>query len=114
MSDPRVLLVAEIHGRAGLADQLRTVLAELARGTLAEQDCVSYRVLEDEEPSEYVLLGAWSSEAGLRAHYDTPHYRHYRDQIEPLLARPSEVLVYHVGHTVHARDPSPPAPGLFG
>jgi len=114
MSDPGVLLIAEVHGRAALAGQLRAALEELARGTLAEPDCVSYRVLEDEAPAEYVLLAAWGSEAGLVAHYGTPHYRRYRDQVGPLLARPSEVVVHHVSKTVHAGDPNPPDPGLLG
>ena len=65
MSDPGVLMLAEIHGRAGLADELRAVFAELARDTLAERDCVEYRVLRGNAPGEYVLLGAWSSSAGL-------------------------------------------------
>jgi quinol monooxygenase YgiN len=114
VSDPGVLLLAELHGRAGLADELRSVLAELVRGTLAEPDCVDYRVLTDGAPTEYVLLGAWSTEVGLRAHYETSHYRRYRDQVGPLLARPSDVVVHHVSQTIHAHDPSPPDPGLLG
>ena len=114
MSDPGVLLLAEVHGRAGLADELQVVLAELVQGTLAEPDCVGYRVLSDEEPGEYVLLGSWSSEESLRAHYETPHYLRYRDQVGPFLARPSDVVVHHVSKTVHAQDPNPPDPGLLG
>ncbi len=114
MSDPAVVLVAEIHGRAGLADGLRDLLADLAVGALAEAECVGYRVLTDRVPAEYVLLGAWSSEAGLRAHYETPHYRRYREQVGPLLARPSDVVVHHISRTVHALDPNPPDPGLLG
>jgi len=114
VSDPGVLLLAELHGRAGLADELHAVLAELAQGSLAEPECVEYRVLADEAPGEYLLFGAWSSEAGLRAHYKTPHYLRYRDQVGPFLARPSDVVVHHVSNTVHAQDPNPPEPGLLG
>jgi quinol monooxygenase YgiN len=114
VSDPGVLLLAEVHGRAGLSDELDTVLAELARGTLAEPECIDYRVLRDGAPGEYVLLGAWSSEATLRAHYETPHYLRYRDQVGPFLARPSDVVVHHLSKTVHAHDPNPPDPGMLG
>ncbi len=109
-----MLLLAELHGRAGLADELKTVLAELVRGTLAEPECVDYRVLRDDAPGEYVLLGAWSSEASLRAHYETPHYLRYRDQVGALLARASDVVVHSVTRTVHAHDPNPPDPGMLG
>lgn len=53
-------------------------------------------------------------ETALREHYDTRHYRHYREQVGLLLARPSDVVVHHVGSTVHALDPNPPDPGLLG
>jgi quinol monooxygenase YgiN len=114
VSDPGVLLVAELHGRAGLIGELEPVLAELATGALGEPECVGYRVLKSDAPSEYVLFGAWSGEAALRAHYDTPHYRQYRDQVGPFLARPSDVVVHHISKTVHPRDPNPPDPGLLG
>jgi quinol monooxygenase YgiN len=114
VSDPGILLVAELHARAGLVEQLQGALAELADGARTEPECVNYRVLAAAEPAEYVLMGAWRSEAGLQAHYDTPHYRHYRDQVGPLLARPSDVVVHHVSETVHARDPNPPDPGMLG
>jgi quinol monooxygenase YgiN len=109
-----VLLVAELHGRTGLDVQLRSLVRDLADASLSEPDCASFRVLSANDPGELVLLASWSSEAALRAHYDTNHYRYYRDQVEPLLARPSDVIVHHVSATIHALDPNPPDPGLLG
>jgi quinol monooxygenase YgiN len=114
VSSPDVLIVAEVHARAGLIDELQKTLDQLAEGARSEPECLDYRVLVAEEPAEYLLLGTWSSEAALRAHYDAPHYRRYRDQVGPLLARPSDVVVHHVSKTVQARDPNPPDPGLLG
>ena len=57
---------------------------------------------------------SWSSETAMREHYDTRHYRRYREQVQPLLARPSDVVVHHISVTVHAADPNPPDPGLLG
>ncbi len=109
-----VLLVAEMHGRTALEPQLRALLCELAEASNTEPECVDFRVLAAEEPGEFVLLGSWNTETALREHYDTSHYRRYRDQVQPLLARPSDVVVHHVSVTVHAVDPNPPDPGLFG
>jgi quinol monooxygenase YgiN len=109
-----VLLVAEVHGRSGLEPQLRALLRELSDASCAEPQCRDFRVLLAEEPAEFVRLGAWDTEAAMREHYDTSHYRHYRDQVQPLLARPSDVVVHHVSTTVHAVDPNPPDPGLLG
>jgi quinol monooxygenase YgiN len=114
MSESEVLLVAEVHGRAALASELRALLDELARGSETEPQCTGFRVLAAAETGELVLLGSWSSETALREHYDTAHYRRYREQIGALLARPSDVVVRHISSTVHARDPNPPDPGLLG
>ena len=110
----QVLLVADLHGRVGLTTELRALLAELADASRAEPDCVDFRVLAGDDPGELVLLSVWRNEAALRAHYASPHYRRYRAQVGPFLARPSDAVVYHVSGVVHARDPNPPEPGLFG
>jgi quinol monooxygenase YgiN len=109
-----VLLVAEVRGRAALEPELRALLRELADASHTEPQCTGFRVLAAEEPGEFVLLGSWNTETAMREHYDTSHYRRYRDQVQPLLARPSEVVVHHIGLTVHAVDPNPPDPGLLG
>jgi quinol monooxygenase YgiN len=113
VSDPEVILVAEVHGLTGPLAELRALLDALAACARREPGCVGFRVLAAEEPGELVLLASWTGEPALRAHYDTPHYRRYREQVGPLLARPSDVLVHHVAATVHARDPNPPDPTEF-
>jgi quinol monooxygenase YgiN len=114
MTDPGLILVAEVHGLVGRAAELHALMAELAAGAGGEPECGGLRVLTTEEPGEFVLLGSWRDERALSAHYATPHYRSYREAVGPLLARPSDVVVHHVSSTVHARDPNPPDPGLFG
>jgi quinol monooxygenase YgiN len=114
MSEAGVLLVGELHGRVALAADLRGLLDELVEASCDEPGCTGFRVLAGEEPGELVMLGSWSSEAAMREHYDSDHYRRYREQVEPLLARESDVVVHYLSASVHARDPNPPDPGLFG
>ena len=114
MSDPAVIVVAEVHGRAGLLSELRAALSELAEGADGEAGCVGFRVLTPAEAGEFVLLESWTSEDALRAHYATAHYRRYSEQVGPLLARPSDVVIHHVASTLHARDPNTPEPGKLG
>jgi quinol monooxygenase YgiN len=110
----QMVLVADVHGRVGLVAELRELLDDLADASRAEPECVQFRVLAGEDPGELVLLSVWRDEAGLRAHYDSPHYRRYRAQVGPFLARPSDVDVYQASSVIHARDPNPPDPGYFG
>jgi len=110
VSDPQLIIVADIHGLVGQRAELGSLLAELADGARGEPDCLSFRVLAAEDPGDFVLLESWTSESALLKHYDTPHYRRYRERVGPLLARPSDVLVHRLSATVHARDPNPPDP----
>lgn len=114
MSDPGLLVVADMHGLAGRAGELRGALDELAAGSRGEPGCRSFRVFAADEPGELLVLSAWTDEAALRAHYATVHYRRYRDLVGPLLARASDVTVHQVSGTVRARDPNPPDPGMLG
>jgi quinol monooxygenase YgiN len=114
VTDPGLLLVADVHALVGRDAEVREALADLADGSAGEPGLVSFRVLEAGAPGEFVLLGAWTDEAALRDHYRTSHYRRYRQRIGELLARPSDVVVHHVRETLHARDPNPPDPGLLG
>jgi quinol monooxygenase YgiN len=114
VSEPRVLVEAELHGLAGREAELRQMVDELALATRAEAGCRRCRVLWGQEPGELVLLIAWSDSEALDEHYRSRHYRRYRDAVGPLLARPSDVVVYHLAQTIRALDPNPPEPGLFG
>ncbi len=114
MSDPELILVAEVYGRAALIAELRAALSALADGANGEAGCISFRVLSGDDPGEFVLLSSWMSEEALRKHYTTAHYRYYREHVGPLLTRPSDVVVHHLAATVHALDPNPPDPGKLG
>ena len=113
-SESGVVVVAEVHGLVGRLPELKALLADLAESTRREPGCRSYHVAFPDEPGECLLVGLWSGEAALRAHYRTDGYLHYRGQVGELLARPSDVVVHHVSATVSARDPNPPDPSLLG
>lgn len=114
MTDAAILLIAEVHGLAGRAGELRALLDDLADGTRGEPGCSGFRVLAGDSAGEFVLVESWSGDEALRDHYATAHYRRYRSAVTELLAQPSDVLVHHISSTVRAVDPNPPDPGLLG
>jgi quinol monooxygenase YgiN len=114
MSDPTVLMTADLHGLTGRLPELRAALADLAEGSRGEPGCESFRFFDAEEPGDVFLLSAWADERALRHHYRTPHYRRYRAAVGELLARPSDVTIHRVSENVHALDPDPSDPGMFG
>src|SRR4051812_40149365 len=107
MSDPSLLLVAELHALVGREPELQQLLADLAEHARSDPGCLSYRVATAVEPGELLIVAGWQDEAALRAHYDTAAYARYRRQVGPLLARPSDVVLHHISSTVRAQDPNP-------
>jgi quinol monooxygenase YgiN len=104
-----VLVQAQIHGLAGRAAELADVLREHAAAMGEADGCVSSGVGAplDGEPGEYVLTALWRDEPAMRAHYATAEYGRYAGRIGELLARPSDVEIHYVEHSVHATgDPS--------
>ncbi|MDO8212645.1 putative quinol monooxygenase [Conexibacter sp. CPCC 206217] len=114
MSDARVILEAVLHGLGGRAAELDALLAELATASRTEPGCHAFRIATGDEPGDVAVVSFYADEAALRAHYATPHYRRYRAQVGQLLARPSDVIVYHVNGAVRAQDPNLPDPDKLG
>ncbi len=114
MSGPRVILVADLHGLAGAAAELDSLLAELADASRSESGCESFRFFAAEEPGDFFLISTWTDQTALREHYRTPHYVRYLKAVGPYLARPSDAIVHRVSETIHALDPNPPKPGMLG
>jgi quinol monooxygenase YgiN len=99
-----VLIHAEIHGLAGRAPELGTLLGQHAAGlarAAGNLGASAYTPL-DAEPGEFVLQARWRDDAALRAHYATPQYTHYIESIGELLARPSDVQIHYVERSVRA------------
>jgi quinol monooxygenase YgiN len=108
-----VLVHAEIHGLAGYAAELREIVREHA-GEMARADgslgAAAYEPI-GAEAGELLLEALWRDEEAMRAHYATPEYARYTEQVEGLLARPSDVRIHYVERTVRpepdlASDPT--------
>jgi quinol monooxygenase YgiN len=48
-----------------------------------------------------VLIGAWRTDAAMRAHFSSPAYGTYVETVTDLLTRPSDVVIHSVAGTVH-------------
>ena len=108
------LLISEMHGLAGRADELQRLLDDLAEAGRVENGCLMFSVLRRQDVGEFVVVAHWRDEAALRQHYQGAPYRRYRAAVGELLARPSDVTIHQVAETIHGLDPNPPDPGLFG
>ena len=93
-----VLIHVELHGLAGRARELRSLLQEHASGLARAEGslgAVAYEPLGG-EPGELVLDAWWRDDAALRAHYASDEYGDYARRVGELLARPSDATVHTV------------------
>jgi|SRR6185369_13528837 quinol monooxygenase YgiN len=99
-----LIITADIHGLAGRDADLRELLAEHASGLVRADGCLGALASAPlgADPGEYVLAVRWRDEAALRAHYVTPEYTRYVENIGALLARPSDVRIAWVDREVRA------------
>jgi quinol monooxygenase YgiN len=95
MTVPVTRVVLRGVGRADTADQLKTVLFELADASRQEDGCNSYKVFQSQtNPLEFVCYESWASDAALEKHMTTPHVATAFEKGLPLLAEPPDRRVY--------------------
>ena len=69
-----VIGVVDIVAAEGRAEALKEAFAACARGTHAEEGCLTYALHQDNaNPLHFVLLERWRSQEDLDAHMTTPH-----------------------------------------
>jgi quinol monooxygenase YgiN len=95
MAVPVTRVVLRVLARPEAADQLKSVLFELAEQSRREDGCNGYKVFQGQtNPLEFVCYESWASDAALEAHMTTPHVARAFEQGVPLLAEPPDRRVY--------------------
>lgn len=71
---PDLQVVAIITAKAGSEDIVRNALTDLVEPTRGEDGCVSYELSQSVvDPTVFVTVESWASQADLDAHMQTPH-----------------------------------------
>lgn len=110
------VVVARLAGLVGRTAELRQLLSDRALVARAEPGCSGYEVAELlDEPAAFLVVETWSSPEAMRAHFASDTHASYQNQVDELLARPSEVVLHAVATTTHpAASTSATDPGRFG
>jgi quinol monooxygenase YgiN len=106
-----VIATAEMFGISGRPDELAMLLGRFGSWAGGEPGCRRYifaATLAD--PSRFVLVSEWESEAALDAHYRSQAFAEFQLGLDGLLARPSESTVYSVEGAVRPLNTCPMDP----
>ncbi|PZP61594.1 MAG: antibiotic biosynthesis monooxygenase [Pseudoxanthomonas spadix] len=98
-SEAPIVVVARWTVAAAAIAEVRALLPQLQRQSLAEPGCLGYEVLESgAAPEVIVLIERYRDAAAIDAHRNTAHYRELvASRIAPLLVQRQVDLLTSVG-----------------
>jgi quinol monooxygenase YgiN len=106
-----LIVLAHVHTLVGRRAEVLEVFREAAAAARAEDGCLHYEFAESvEDPGRFVLVEEWRDQAALDAHFRSPGFQAYQENVGDLLARPSEMWIHRVSETVMPVDSAPMDP----
>ena len=88
-------VVAIVTALPDKADELKSILLGLIAPTRAEAGCLSYQLLQNNsDPSEFVFVEEWTSDAALDEHMTTPHLQNAVTRGQTLFAKAPDIRRY--------------------
>ncbi|MEO6333897.1 MAG: putative quinol monooxygenase [Pyrinomonadaceae bacterium] len=95
MSTKTVRVVARVTSKPDKIDQVRGALMSLVPPTRAEDECVAYELLQNnEDPTDFTFVEEWSSDASLDEHLQTDHFKFAAAKLDGLLDAPPDIRRY--------------------
>ncbi len=84
-----IIVQVYIHVKSDRVDAFKSVTLENARCSLGEPGVARFDVLQmSNDPTQFVLVEVYRSQADPAKHKETEHYLRWRDAAEPLMAEP--------------------------
>lgn len=78
-------------------EELRLILTGLVEPIRQEDGCISYELLQNQEdPTDFVFVEEWESEALLNAHLESPHINEVDAKLDGLLAAEPDIRLYRL------------------
>jgi quinol monooxygenase YgiN len=94
---PEGLIVTVIHVDARPADtrSAQVLLDGFRRSSLRDPGAKGFEVLQEiGHPNHFTLVEKWLDEKAYEAHNLARHTRHFRDQLQPMLASPFDERIH--------------------
>ena len=88
-----VRVIARAVARKGNEDRVKALLQSMLAPTRAESGCKLYELYESGERGRFYFYELWESQAALKEHAASPHYKHLELTVGDLLEEPFEVNI---------------------
>jgi len=90
-----ISVIAEVKAKAGHEEEIRVILHEMVRPSLAEAGCAVYHLLEDDgRPGSFSTYEEWESVAALQKHLAGDGAKAALEQAEPMLDGEMKLTIF--------------------
>lgn len=91
-----LIVHVQVHVKPDCVDAFRTATIENARNSVTEPGIARFDVVQQtDDPTRFVLVEAYRTAEDPARHKETPHYKTWRDTVEPMMAEPRRSAKYH-------------------
>lgn len=92
-----IIIHAFIKVKPIYRDRFLELADDVMKGSKAEEGNISYHLYEDtKEDNTFVMVEEWKDQDAVKFHFQTDHFKSFKDNSEELLAGPNRVEVYDV------------------
>jgi (4S)-4-hydroxy-5-phosphonooxypentane-2,3-dione isomerase len=90
-----LIVHVHIHVRPEFVEAFRAATLDNAQHSVQEPGIARFDMIEQvDDPTKWVLIEVYRTEAAPAAHKETAHYARWRDTVEPMMAEPRRSTKY--------------------
>lgn len=85
-----------VHVKPDQVEAFKAATVENARHSVQEPGIARFDVIQQQDnPTRFVLVEVYRTPDDPARHKDTPHYKTWRDTVEPMMTEPRQGIKYH-------------------
>ncbi len=90
-----ITIIARCNAKADKSDDFVKLAQDLVKASRDEAGNISYSFYADlADPSRFTFIEVWRDQVAIDFHNETPHFLHFVEEAEPLLAGPLDIALY--------------------
>ena len=84
-----------VHVKPDMVEAFKQAATENARNSVLEPGIARFDVIQQQDdPTHFVLVEVYRTEADTTRHKETAHYQRWRDAVESMMAEPRKGIKY--------------------
>ena len=88
-------VIVNIQVKENMVDAFIHETIKNVRGSLQEEEIVSFDFLQSEEdPTKFLLIEVYKSEGSVVSHQQTPHYLLWKETVKDMMEKPRIKMAY--------------------